>query len=316
MGLVNILHKANLKRRERPCAIAMQEKHYSAFNKPKWAAVLFLLPGILTFLLFRYYPMVKAIIMSFYDYSIMNPPGKFVGLGNYTRALQDPMVNLVWKNTATIVGLSLLGFFIPIILAVLLDEVRGGKVVFRTIYIIPAIMPAMVTIVLWKWFYNPDYGLLNIIRQGLGAQPLGWLNDPKLAKLCLVLPGFFAPGYTALIYLAALQGIPKSMYEAAIIDGAGYWQKLRYITLPRIVPMMGIMLIMGLIGAFQMFEAPFVYTGGGPLNSTKVVALYIYEEAFNFYRMGYGTTMAVMLFVFLLVLTWLQVRFFKTDPDS
>lgn len=294
----------------------MREKQHNGINKQKLAAVLFLLPGILTFLLFRYYPMVKAIIMSFYDYSIMNPPGNFVGFGNYAKAIKDPMVGLVWKNTATIVGLGLVGFLIPVVLAILLDEVRGGKVVFRTIYIIPAIMPMMVTIVLWKWFYNPDYGLLNIIRQGVGAQPLGWLNDPRLAKLCLVIPGFFAPGYTALIYLAALQGIPKSMYEAAIIDGAGYWQKLWYITLPRILPMMGIMLIMNLIGSFQMFEAPFVYTGGGPLNSTKVVALYIYEEAFNFYRMGYGTTMAVMLFIFLMILTWIQVRFFNTDPDA
>jgi multiple sugar transport system permease protein len=310
------LHRLSFERGERLLAETMKEQHYSAFDKPKWAAVLFLLPGIITFLLFRYYPMVKAIIMSFYDYSIMNPPGKFVGFGNYTHAFQDPMVGLVWKNTATIVGLSLLGFFIPIILAIFLDEVRSGKVVFRTIYIIPAIMPSMVTIVLWKWFYNPDYGLLNIIRQGLGAQPLGWLNDPKLAKLCLAIPGFLTPGYTALIYLAALQGISKQMYEAAIIDGASFWQKLWYITLPRIVPMMGIMLIMGLISAFQMFEGPFVFTGGGPLNSTKVVALYIYEEAFSFYRMGYGTTMAVILFIFLMALTWLQVRCFKTDPDA
>lgn len=294
----------------------MGKRGYRVIDKPKWAAVLFLLPGILTFLLFRYYPMVKSITMSFYDYSIMNPPGEFVGVGNYARALKDPMVGLVWKNTATIVGLGLLGFFIPIVLAILLDELRGGKVVYRTIYIIPAIMPAMVTIVLWKWFYNPDYGLLNIILKGIGAKPLGWLNDPKLAKLCLVIPGFFAPGYNALIYLAALQGIPKSLYEAAIIDGASYWQKLRYITLPRILPMMGIMLILGLIGSFQTFEGPFVYTGGGPLNSTKVVALYIYEEAFNFYRMGYGSTMAVMLFIFLLILSWVQVRYFKTDPDA
>lgn len=278
--------------------------------------IIFVLPAIIVFILFKYYPMIKALKMSFYNYSIMNPPGEFIGFNNYIRALHTGIFWIAWKNNLVLFILGIIfGFWPPIIQAFFLNELRRGQVLWRLLFLLPSAIPGMSGYILWKWIYHPDYGLLNNILKAIGLHPLGWLNDPRTVKIALTLPGLLGGGLGILIYLSAINNIPDEHLEAAIVDGASVWERFRYIALPEIKPIIIIQFILTLTGAFQIFDNIFVMTGGGPLDASRVITLLIYRYAFENYELGYAASIAIMMFLVVLVLTILQVYYSRLGGE-
>lgn len=274
----------------------------------------FMLPGILFNGIFWWIPLLLAFVVAFQTYRMMGP-ATFTGLANFRSVFRDPMLVIVFRNTFYYTLLSLaLVFLIPIIVSILIMEMRKRVIrIMMILWFVP--IASMASLMIWKWFYNPDYGLFNAILTGLGLPASRWLGSRNIAMLCLVLPGLimFGPG---LIYIASLQSIPDSFYEAADLEGTGLWQKIWYITLPRLRPIISVMLIMAIIGHVQVFEQPFVMTGGGPGNATRSVVMLYYRVALEQFRFGKGQSIALLLFAVLMVLIYLQRRFFKENLDK
>ena len=270
---------------------------------------LFLLPALLIFVLFVWYPIVMGLLMSFQSVDLINPTA-WVGWANYREVLADPLFGIAWRNTFAFTGYALLfGYAIPIILALLINEMRHGKGFFRLAFYLPVMLPPIVTVFLWRWIYNPDSGLLNALLN-LVHLPQGlWLETPATALPALVVIATWSfAGSTMLIYLAALQGVPAPLYEAAEIDGANVWQRLWHVTFPTIRPIMLLMLILQIIATMQVFTEPFTITGGGPQNATMSVLLLIYNYAFQNADFGGASAIGVMLFLVLAVFALIYMR--------
>ena len=270
---------------------------------------LFLLPALLIFAIFVWYPIVLGFVMSFQSIDMINPPS-WVGWQNYQHMFADPLFSVAWRNTLAFTGYALLfGFAIPIILALLLNEMRHGKGFFRLAFYLPVMLPPIVTVFLWRWIYNPDSGLLNALLS-LVRLPSGlWLENPGTALPSLVVVATWsAAGSTILIYLAALQGVSAALYEAAEIDGANLWRRLWHITLPSIRPVILLMLILQLISTMQVFTEPFTITDGGPQNATMTVLLLIYNHAFQQGDFGGASALGVLLFLVLAIFALIYMR--------
>lgn len=270
---------------------------------------LFLLPALLIFTTFCWYPIVRGFVVSFQKYDLLNPP-QWVGWDNFRFVLSDPVFPVVWRNTVqyTLLGL-LVGYLAPVALAAAVNEMVRGKSFFRLAFYLPVILPPMVAVLLWKWFYDQDTGLFNAILAGLGLPGQPWLLSPKTAMLSLVVQSTWAyAGGTMLLYLAALQGIPAHLYDAAEIDGAGFWGRLRHITLPQMQPIMLIMLVLQVIGTMQFFTEPFVMTNGGPANATLSVVMLLYRYAFRDYNFGAAAALGLLLFFVLVAFSLLYLR--------
>lgn len=283
------------------------------FVSPKFfTGILFVLPAILVFVLFKYIPIVQAFRMSLYNWSILNPPGEFVGLNNFKDAFSSSLFWIAWRNNIALFFLGLmLGFWPPLVQAVMLNELKKGQYLFRLSYLLPLMVPAMAGLVLWKWIYNAEYGVLNSIVGTFGLAAQDWLGNPKLAKFSIMLPGLLGGGMGVMVYLSAIKGIPSELFESAEIDGAGPFQKLRFILLPRIRFILLIQFILALATGFQIFDQIFVLTGGGPVDSTRVVTLLIYRYAFENYQMGYASAIALIMFVAVLIATAIQMKVSK-----
>ncbi|MFN8442414.1 MAG: sugar ABC transporter permease [Caldilineaceae bacterium] len=270
---------------------------------------LFIMPVVLGLLIFTIGPMIASFYISFTKYPILRSP-EWIGLRNYVNMFtKEPNFWQACKVTAfyalTAVPLGILGAFV---LALLLNQRVKGMPIFRTCFYIPTIVPAVASAVLWGWLLNPDYGLFNAILKGVGLPTSRFLGDPGSALPSLVLMSLWGVGGGMVIYLAGLQGIPESLYEAAKIDGANSRQLFRFITMPLMTPTIFFNLVMGLIGAFQYFTEAFVLTQGGPLFSTYFYSLMVYERAFRFTQMGMAAAMAWFLLAVVLVLTLLVFR--------
>ncbi len=274
--------------------------------------ILFITPAVIVFTLFKYIPIIQAFKMSFYNWNIMNPPGDFIGLKNFSLIFSSTLFKTALKNNLIIFGLGLLfGFWVPILQAVFLNEIKRGQYFFRIFYLLPMAVPPMAGFILWKWIYHPDYGALNSLLVKFGLQPIGWLTDPKIAKISLTLPGLLGGGLGIFVYLSAIQGISPELFESAEIDGASPFQKFCFILLPRIKFVIIIQFILVLSGIFQLFDQIFVLTGGGPLDSTRVISMLIYRYAFENYQMGYASAIALIMFVLVLIATAIQMRLTK-----
>lgn len=270
---------------------------------------LFLLPALLIFALFVWYPIILGFLMSFQSIDMINP-ANWVGWENYRHVLTDPLFVVAWRNTLAFTLYALLfGYLVPIVLALLVNEMRHGKGFFRLAFYLPVMLPPIVTVFLWRWIYNPDSGLLNALL-ALFHLPGGlWLETPGSALPALmVVATWGAAGSTMLIYLAALQGVPASLYEAAEIDGASIWRRLWSVTLPTIRPIMLLMLILQIIGTMQVFTEPFTITGGGPQNATMSLVLLIYNYAFQDADFGGASALGVLLFLVLAVFALIYMR--------
>lgn len=270
---------------------------------------LFLLPALLVFAVFVWYPIILGFAMSFQSIDMINPPA-WVGWENYRRVLSDPLFAVAWRNTLEFTGYALLfGYIIPIVLALLINEMRHGRAYFRLAFYLPVMLSPIVTVFLWRWIYNPDSGLLNALLSLVHIPGGLWLETPGTALPALmVIATWSAAGSTMLIYLAALQGVPASLYEAAEIDGANIWRRLWSVTLPTIRPIMLLMLILQIIGTMQVFTEPFTITSGGPINSTMSILLLIYNYAFQNADFGGASALGVMLFVVLAIFALIYMR--------
>lgn len=270
---------------------------------------IFILPVVLGLLIFTIGPMLASLYISFTKYPILRAP-EWIGLRNYVNMFtkepnfwQACKVTLLYAVTAVPLGIA--GAFM---LALLLNQRVKGMSFFRTSFYIPTIVPAVASAVLWGWLLNPDYGLINAILKTVGLPTSRFLGEPDSALASLVLMSLWSVGGGMVIYLAGLQGIPETFYEAAKIDGANSRQLFRFITVPLMTPTLFFGLVMGLIGAFQYFTEAFILTQGGPLFSTYFYSLMVYERAFRFTQMGMGTAMAWFLLVVVLTLTLLVFR--------
>jgi multiple sugar transport system permease protein len=195
-------------------------------------------------------------------------------------------------------------------LALLLNTRIRGIAIFRTIYFLPSIVPAVAGAVLWAWIFNTEFGLLNVVVRELGGARIAWLQDPNWTMAAFIILSTWGVGGTMIIYLAGLQGIPTIYYEAADIDGAGRWAKVRHITLPLMSPIIFFTLILGFIGSMQVFTSAFLITNGGPQNATLFLVLYIYRMAFQSLHMGYAAVLSWLLFFILVVLSLIVFRYF------
>ncbi|RKX34701.1 MAG: ABC transporter permease [Verrucomicrobia bacterium] len=276
----------------------------------------FILPWLLGFILLTAGPMAYSLYLSFTASNLLSPP-QWVGLENFQRMLfEDPLFYRSLLNTAIYAGLSVpLGLILSIGLALLLNAPVRGIGFFRTLFFFPSVTNMVAVAVLWMWIFNPEFGLLNAGLRMIGIEGPFWLQSDVWAKPALVLMSLWTVGGQMIIFLAALQGVPSDMLEAAALDGAGRRRRFFAVTLPLISPAILFNLIMGMIGAFQVFTQVFVMTGGvqpgsegGPNNATLFIVLYIYKKAFQEFDMGYASAMSWALFVIILAMTSLAWR--------
>ena len=265
---------------------------------------LFISPWLVGFLMFTLVPFVASIGLSFSRYDIVSAPA-WVGLANYRELLtSDPLfwrslrVTLTYAVVAVPVGL-LAGVSLALLLSL---DVRGMSV-YRTIFYLPSIVPVVATSVVFVWLLNPNIGLVNGLLRLLGVDGPNWLGDPRFALPSLILMGLWAVGGSMIIYLAGLKDIPLQLYEAAVIDGASTWQRTWHITLPLLSPVIFFNLVMGVIQAFQYFAQAYIMTQGGPEDSTRFYALYLFNRAWQYLDMGYASAMAWILFLIIMALT-------------
>jgi multiple sugar transport system permease protein len=274
-----------------------------------FAALLFLVPLLVLFGWFAWWPIGKSVILSFQQTNLVDAP-TWVGLDNFRFLFHDPLLWTTLKNTAWFVALALvIGFPVPIMLAMLVSELRRLGGVFRVLIYLPVVVPPVVALMLWRWFYDPDFGLFNQVLGYVGLGPYPWLQSTASAMPSLVLAATWAnAGSTTLIYLAALAGVPTELYEAAELDGASIWRRIWHVTLPQLRGVILVMLLLQIIGTFQVFTEPFILTDGGPEDSTVSVLLLIYRYAFLDGDYGTAAALSVLLAAALAVLSAVYLR--------
>lgn len=272
---------------------------------------MFISPWIVGFLGFTLYPVLASIFYSFCDYDVLTSP-VWVGALNYRDMFTDA---IFWKslyNTVFFAAIALpLGLVASLSVAILLNQSVRGRSVFRAVYFLPSLVPLVAGAMIWLWILNGNFGLLNHGLKMIGiSKPPQWLTDPNWTKPAIILMAVWGVGHSMVIYLAALQDVPRSLYESADLDGASAWTKLIHVTLPMISPVIYFNLIMGIIGSLQVFARPYVMLGrtGGVNRSALFYAVYLYQNAFEYRQMGYACAMAWVLFVLILMLTWLATR--------
>ena len=277
------------------------------------AGYAFIAPWLLGFAVFTLWPFLRSIELSFTRYNIVTPPVP-VGWANYRVLLTDDP--LFWRSltvTLTYAAMSIpLGIVAGVGLALLLNIELKGIALWRTIFYLPSVVPAVAGSLLFVWIFNPQVGLVNVALRTVGVTGPGWLGDPKWSLSGLVLHSLWGVGGTMVIYLAGLKDVPHELVESATLDGAGIWERTRRITLPLLTPVIFFNLVMGIIGTFQSFTNAYIMTKGGPEDSTLFYALYLYQRAWAYLDMGYASAMAWILVVIVGVLTglvfWSQKR--------
>ena len=271
--------------------------------------LLFVMPWLLGFLLFTVYPLLSSLYYSLTRYDLLRAP-VFLGFENYTTLFTtDPHFWKVIYNTFYYVGFSVpLGVGAAFLIANLLNSKIVAPSFFRGVIYVPAIVPAVASAMVWQFLMNVQYGAVNGILRSIGLPVIPFLSNPAWAKPSLILVAIWAQGAAVVIFLAALQDVPRSLYEAATVDGANSWHKFRNVTIPMTSPIMLFNLIMGFIVAFQEFTIPWLLTEGGPMNSTEFYLVHLYRNAFRFLRMGKASAMAWILFLIIVVFTLMIFR--------
>lgn len=278
-------------------------------RKEAWEGRLYILPWVLGFLIFTVGPMIASVYFSFTKYSVLSG-AKWLGLTNYTRLFTDDrLFGLSLYNTFYFVILSVpLNLFVAFLIALLLSVQVRGINLYRTLYYLPVITPAVASALTWGMLFSGDFGLVNAVLRALGLPTFNWLFDPQITKLIFVIMGLWGVGGSVIIFLAGLQNVPRVLYEAASIDGANLWHRFLHITVPMMTPLIFFNLVLGIIGTFQVFTGAYIITAGGPANSTLFYVLYLYNNAFKFFKMGYASALAWVLFVIILIFTIIQLR--------
>jgi multiple sugar transport system permease protein len=271
------------------------------------AGYLFAAPAILGLAVFMAGPVLASLVYSFARYEILTP-GTWVGVENYGRLFTEDrfFLTALW-NTFYFAAVSVpVNVALALGLALLLNRQIAGRSFYRTFFYLPSVVPVVAGSLLWAWLFNGEYGLVNVVLGYLGLPSVPWLTNEYWSKPALIIMGLWNVGGGMIIFLAALQGVPRTLYEAAEIDGAGAWTEFWRVTLPMISPALFFMVVMGVIGSLQVFTQAYLMTSGGPVNSTLFYVLYLFREAFENLHMGYASAMAWVLFMFILLLTGLQ----------
>ncbi|KPK40553.1 MAG: hypothetical protein AMJ78_07075 [Omnitrophica WOR_2 bacterium SM23_29] len=272
--------------------------------------LLFTSPWLIGISVFIIYPFIASCYYSFCYYSVLQPP-RFIGLLNYKDLFTDPIFwKSLWNTFYYAAFMIPLGFVMCLGLAMLLNTKVRGMAFYRLIFFIPSLVPMVAGSILWMWIFNGEYGLLNNFLTKIGIpNPPNWLMDVNFAKPAIIIMSLWALGQTIVIYLASLQDVPVSFLEVAELDGANWFGKLRHVTIPMISPVIYFNVVMGIIASFQVFAQAYIMTGGGPQRSTTFYTLYLYQTAFEDFRMGYASAMAWILFIIILILTLLVTHF-------
>lgn len=274
------------------------------------AFYLLVAPWVVGFLVFQAGPILASLGFSLTRYDVIQPP-RWVGLGNFQEMLfNDPLFWQALKVTAYYTLLAVpLGMVVALLLAVLLNQRVPALPFFRTIFYLPSVIAGVAVSLLWIWLLNPTFGLINYgLRVLFGIQGPKWLLSSEWVIPSFVLMSLWGAGVTVIIYLASLQGVPTTLYEAAELDGANRWRRFRHVTIPMISPVILFTFITGMIGAFQVFTQAYIMTGGGPNYASLMYSLYIYQNAFRYFRMGYASALAWVLFAIIMALTLLTFR--------
>jgi multiple sugar transport system permease protein len=271
--------------------------------------LVFVSPWLIGFLLWTVYPLIASLYYSFTRYDLLRP-AVWIGFGNYIELFTEDATFLkVIGNTLYYVVLSApLGVISAFLMASLLNTKIAARPFFRAIFFFPAIVPTIVVAMVWQFLLNTQFGLINSLLQGLGLQVIPFLSSPALAKPSLIMIYMWAQGNAMVIFLATLQDVPRTLYEAAELDGANAFHKFWHITIPMCTPVILFNLIMGFIDGFQSFTLPWLVTGGGPSNSTELYGLYLYRNAFEYLRMGKASALAWMLFIVIVIFTFILFR--------
>ncbi|MGG3835424.1 sugar ABC transporter permease [Paenibacillus dendritiformis] len=288
-----------------------KERHYV------YLGLAFASPWIIGFLVFTVYPFFGSLYFSLTDYDLFSPP-RWVGLDNYKQIIADSGFYKSLGNTFFMAFISVpITLTCSLLIALLLNTKVKGINYYRTIFYLPSVIPIVASALLWTWMLNPDFGLINMVLRSLGLPDPAWLLDPRYTKPSLILMSLWGSGAGALIFLAALQGVPKQYYEAAQVDGANWWHRFWRITVPALSPIILFQLIMGLIGAFQIFTESYILAGGkvdggkslgGPDQSLLFYAVNLYQEAFVYLKMGYASALAWILFLIVLLITFVLLK--------
>lgn len=295
----------------------------AAKTKPRWTRArrrealtgyLYISPWFVGYLFLIVGPVIASLYLSLTNYTVISAPA-FIGFQNYVRAFtNDKLFIKSLGNTLYFVVFSVpFAITISLLLALLLDQGLRATKVFRTLFFLPSITPAVASILLWTWIFQPDFGVLNYFLSLIGIKGPAWLGSTVWVKPSLILIALWGSvgGSQMIIFLAGLQGIPSDLYEAAAIDGAGAWQRFRNVTLPLLTPSIFFNLILGIIAAFRTFTLAYIATLGGPAYSSLFFVLYLFFNAFKYMNMGYASAMAWVLFVIVLILTAFQFRMSK-----
>jgi len=276
------------------------------------ASWIFIFPWVIGFLAFIAGPMFASLYLSFTETTMLQPP-EYVGLLNYRNLFStDVITSLFWKtlfNTSYYVFLSVpLELAVGFSIALLLNRDIVGRGIFRTIYYLPAVLPAVAVSLLWLLVFNADFGVLNSLLAVFRIKGPAWLYEEAWAKPALIIMSVWAAGGPMLIFLAGLQGIPTEIYDASKVDGAGAWSRFRHVTIPMVSPTIFFVLVTGIIGSFQVFTNTYIMTAGGPNNSTMMYVLYLFNLAFRQFHMGYASALAWVYFIIIMLFTVLVFR--------
>ena len=272
-----------------------------------WEGYLFISPWIIGFSVFTAGALLGSFSISLMRWDIVGDP-YFLGPANYTKMLGD---QFFWKSLRVTFYYLLnvpMNLVLGLLVALLLNQKIRGLGFFRTVFYLPSVTAGVAVSLLWLWIFNPRFGVINVLLDLVGIKGPGWLGSETWALPALIIMSVWGVGGSMLIYLAALQGIPTALYEAATIDGANQWSKFIHITIPMISPVLLLNLIMGIIGSFQVFTQAFVMTNGGPNYATLFYVLYLYQHAFQWFNMGYASALAWVLFVIIMLCTFLILK--------
>ena len=276
------------------------------WHEAKWAYI-FLLPNLLLFAAFTIYPVFASFFYSLNEWTIQNPM-KFIGLNNYIALLSDTTFRKVLGNTFYYTaGVIPFQTALGLLIAVALNQKLRFTTVYRSVYFVPVVTSSIAVSMVWQWMYQPEWGVFNSLLKIVGIQGPNWLFSTTWSMPAVILLSIWKNvGYSVVLYLAALQSVPESLYESAMIDGANSWQRFWKVTMPLISPTTFFIIVLSVIGSFQSFDQIYVLTQGGPARATSVIAHYLYQNGFQFFKMGYAAAIAYVMFAFLLVVTIIQ----------
>jgi len=290
-----------------------RKRGFLTYWMKEWSSWLLVIPSLFFFIFFSWQPLFSGIWLSFFETKGFKAES-FIGFQNYIDVITNSVFQQMLLNTFKYVFWSLIiGFSIPIVIAVLINEMRHLRSFFRFSAFFPSMIPGIAASMLWMFLFEPsENGLVNKLLSIVGIEPLGWLQDPNWTIITIVLTITWRNfGATMLLFLASLQGINNDLYEAASIDGAGIWRKFWSITLPQIAPLIGLTLILQISGVFQIFNEPLVLTEGGPNNASMTLQLQSYFYAFRYFQAGHSAALGVITFIILMIITVFYFRLQK-----